>query len=189
MSIQNFSVPVEGCQVNATGTFFRYESAGTEGVDQSLRLRVDGNDCGLFLPGDAIELPYQGRTWDLVPASCSASIKIGVGRITTVRSSVVGTISTSVRGVALTNTNKTVTNASGSLISANPSRQYLCIQNKDANGSIWVTFGGVAATQANGLRIGPGGFWEWDGAGAVPTGVANAIGDLATQSNVVVLQG
>jgi hypothetical protein len=189
MSIQTWAVPAVGRQVNAAGTFFRYESAGTEGPDQSMRVRADGNDLGSYLPGDAIELPYQCSTWDIVPAQCSAVIKVGLGRITTIRSTLVGNVTTSVRGLALSNAAKTVTSGSGSLVAANPSRGYLCIQNKDAAGSIWVTFGGGSATQANGLLIGPGGFWEWDGAGAIPTGQATAIGDLASNANVLVLEG
>jgi hypothetical protein len=197
MSIQNFFVPLAGGrQVNAAGTFFRYESAGNEGTDTSLRLRVDGNDCGSFLPGDSIELPYQGKTWELTPATvngCSANVKIGLGRITTVRSVLVGGVSITgvlpVRGnAALTSTARTVTNAAANLLGGNSARTYLLIQNKDSAGRIWIAFGG-AATQANGILIPPGGFVEWDGSGTVPTGAVSAIGDLASNTNIVTLEG
>ncbi len=83
------------------------------------------------------------------------------------------------------NTAKTVTSASTQLIGANAARQYLLIQNKDPSGTIYVTFGG-AATALNGVRIGPGGNWEPP---VAPTTAANAIGDLASNANVVVVEG
>lgn len=85
------------------------------------------------------------------------------------------------------NTQKTVTNASGALVAASPGRQYLLIQNKDSQGNIFVTFGGAAATQANGLKISPGGYWEWSE--VIPTGGINAIGDIANNPNVVIVEG
>ena len=63
MAIQTFSVPLGGRVINAAGNFIRYESAGLEGADQRIKIRVDGNDLGEYLPGDAIELPYDGSLW------------------------------------------------------------------------------------------------------------------------------
>lgn len=87
---------------------------------------------------------------------------------------------------AFVNTNRTVTSTSTAVLGGNSARQYLLIQNKDSTGTIWVAFG-AAATQANGLRIPPGGYWEWDG--TVPVSTVNVIGDLATQSNVITIEG
>jgi hypothetical protein len=85
------------------------------------------------------------------------------------------------------NTQKTVTNASAQLVGANTGRQYLCIQNKDATGNVWINFGAGAATQANGLKIGPGQPFILEGVAS--TQAIQAIGDLATQSNIVVVEG
>jgi hypothetical protein len=185
--MNQFTVPVAGRIAHAAGTFFRYESAGTEGADQSLRVRADGNDLGLYLPGDALELPEKCSVWELTPVSCSAVIKIGFGRINTVRSTLVGTVSTSVRGMNFWNTPKTVNSgAAQSLVAAGATRAALIIQNKHATGSIWIGNANTV-TQADGLRIGPGGYWEWDGSGAVPINQLWATGDVASNADVVVM--
>jgi hypothetical protein len=80
----------------------------------------------------------------------------------------------------------TVTNVSGSLMAANPSRKYLLIQNKDPVGRIWINFG-AAASQATGVLIVPGGAFELD---AKITGQEIfAIGDLASNPNIMRVQG
>ncbi len=85
------------------------------------------------------------------------------------------------------NAQKTVTNASALLVASNAARQYLLIQNKDPTGSIFVSFGTGFATTANGLRIGPGGSWEWDS--TVSSQSLNAVGDIASNANVVIVEG
>lgn len=85
-----------------------------------------------------------------------------------------------------TNTQATVTNTSAQLVAANASRSYLLIQNKDATGNIYVTFG-AAATVANGLLIPPGGSYELNC--NILTAQVNAIGDIASNANVVVVTG
>lgn len=85
-----------------------------------------------------------------------------------------------------TNAAATVTNASASLVAALPTRKFLLIQNKDSAGSIFVNFG-AAATVANGIRIVPGGYLEL--AHKVPPQQIFAIGDIASNANVLVCQG
>lgn len=86
-----------------------------------------------------------------------------------------------------TNTAKTVTNATGQLLAANPARQYLLIQNKDPSGTIYVNFGAGVATVANGVRIIPGGNMELSD--VVPTNAVQCIGDIASNANVLVVEG
>jgi hypothetical protein len=85
-----------------------------------------------------------------------------------------------------TNAAATVTNASASLVAALPNREYLLIQNKDSAGTIFVNFG-AAATVANGIRIVPGGYLEL--ANKVSPQQIFAIGDIASNANIVVCQG
>lgn len=85
------------------------------------------------------------------------------------------------------NTQKTVTNASTQLVAANAARQYLLVQNKDATGNIYLNFGAGAATTLNGILISAGGSYELDNIQS--TQAIQAIGSLATQSNVVVVEG
>lgn len=92
-----------------------------------------------------------------------------------------------VQSVGFANAQKTVTNASAQLIASNTARKYLLIQNKDASGSIWIVFGAVGATQALGVKIGPGANYELPG--TVSTQEIRAIGDIASNANIVVVEG
>lgn len=79
---------------------------------------------------------------------------------------------------------RTVTTTNSSIANGNPLRRYLLIQNKDATGTIWVTLGNTA-TQANGIKIEPGGSFEMTG--FVTTGIVYAIGDIASNANIIVV--
>ena len=81
---------------------------------------------------------------------------------------------------------KTVTNASAQLLAANSARQYLAIQNNDGSGDLRIQFG-AAATLAAGLKIPAGATWE--PTGAVPTAAIFAIGTIASNANVNVVEG
>lgn len=84
------------------------------------------------------------------------------------------------------NTQKTVTNASASLLAANATRKYLLIQNKDASGDIYINFG-AAATTANGLKIAAGASYELNS--TILTAGIFAIGTIASNPNIVVIEG
>lgn len=84
------------------------------------------------------------------------------------------------------NTQKTVTNASASLVAANLTREYLLIQNKDASGNIYINFG-AAATIANGVLIPPNGTFVLEN--NMLTAQIFAIGNIANNPNVVVVEG
>lgn len=88
---------------------------------------------------------------------------------------------------AFSQSQKTVTNASAQMLAANLYRRYLMIQNKDSTGSLYINFGGGAATLANGVRIAAGGSYELSG--YVPTDAVQAIGDIASNGNVIVIEG
>lgn len=82
---------------------------------------------------------------------------------------------------------KTVTNASAQLLAANSFRRYLLIQNKDSTGSVYLIFGAGPATTANGVRIAPGGSYELTG--FAPTNAVQAIGDIASNANIITIEG
>jgi hypothetical protein len=88
--------------------------------------------------------------------------------------------------VTLVDAEKTVTSTSSTLLAANANRQSLAIQNKDSSGTIWITFGATALV-GKGFKISPGGFWE--PALAVHVGAIKAIGDIASNANIVVTEG
>lgn len=73
--------------INAAATFFRYESGTASGADESIRVRADGQDLGLYFPGDSVELPDERSTWEIVPTSpaCAGVVRLGVGRVQSAR--------------------------------------------------------------------------------------------------------
>lgn len=80
-------------QIDAKGTFFRYESGSANGADVGVKVRLDGNDCGIFYPGDSIEqLPIVATRWEIVPNSavCKGVVRVGMGRVSSAR--LVGTV-------------------------------------------------------------------------------------------------
>lgn len=81
----------------------------------------------------------------------------------------------------------TVTTASSTISAVNLGRRYLLIQNKDTTGTIYVRIDGAAATAANGLTIEPGGSFEISG--RCPNGAITAIGDIASNANIIVIEG
>lgn len=85
-----------------------------------------------------------------------------------------------------TNTQKTVTNASATLVGANANRSYLLIQNNDAGGDIYVRLDGIAATTLTGAKIPAGGAYELQN--KVPSGAITAIGSIASNANIVIVE-
>ena len=193
---QTFTIPAAGRLVNAQATFFRYETADPAAVDQAIRVRADGQDLGSYLPGDGVELTFAAKEWEFKPASGgdAAVVRVGMGRISSTRivASLSGAQSTNIvtnkaPQATVTQSQKTVTSSSAQLLAANASRQYLLVQNKDSSGTVYLVFGGAAATTALGLAIPPGGYFEWNG--TVPLGEVRAIGNVASNTNVVTLEG
>lgn len=100
--------------------------------------------------------------------------------------SISGTIQNDPPRSSWTNTQKTVTTTAAQLVASNANRKYLLIQNKDASGSIYVTFN-ATATVANGVLIGPGASYELNS--NVSTDSVSAIGSIASNANIVVVEG
>jgi hypothetical protein len=81
----------------------------------------------------------------------------------------------------------TVTNVISNLANPNSLRQYLAVQNNDPTGIIFLRFDGGVPTSANGLRVYPGQTWETGV--IVPLNYCTALGSIASNPNVVVLEG
>jgi len=79
----------------------------------------------------------------------------------------------------------TVTNASAQLLAANSSRKFLSIQNNDTTGILYVNFGAVSTAAA--FKIAAGATLILDA--AVPTTTITAIGSIASNANVVLVEG
>jgi|GEM_PF-2900777 len=191
--MQTFTFASTGRQIDGAGNFIRYERETSAAPDASVRVRVDGNDYGTWLPGDFCELPFQFRTVELSPvAGAVGEFRVGSGRFNSSRFLLTGQPTTNIAATvparaSFTQTLRTVTNATTNLAAANPARDYLLIQNNDATGWITVSFGAAAAVLGTGIRIAAGGFWEFDS--AVPTDAVQAIGSAASNPNIVVVEG
>lgn len=90
--LQTFTFDGGGRLVNMQADYFRYESGGAAGADESIRMRMDGQDLGTYLPGDAITLPRRGVLFEITPVNpaCSGVIRLGLGRLDSAR--LVGTV-------------------------------------------------------------------------------------------------
>lgn len=88
---------------------------------------------------------------------------------------------------AITQAAFTVTNASANILAAKANRRYLLIQNNDATGIVFINLAGGVAAAATGIKIGVGASIEIQG--YVPNGVITAIGSIASNANVTVVEG
>lgn len=143
----------------------RIESATTQSVHFVTRL---GNEV-------AYDKPPTGTISGTVavsnfPATQPVSGTVNVGNLTAFTG-------------AFTQAQKTVTNASSTLLAAKSNRRYLLVQNNDATGIVYVNLQGSTATTANSFKIEPGGSLELDN--FCPSGAITAIGSIASNANVV----
>jgi hypothetical protein len=169
--------PASGFRLNATtvAVAVRFIAQGRiVGESDS----VAAGDKSLGMEFDSVEI-INGAT----PQTVSFSLFDGAAG----SDAVTGAVAVTNVNASLTNTAATVTNADGQLLPANATRRYLLVQNKDAVGNLYVKFGAGAATTANGVKIAPGGSYEF--AGFAPANEVRAIGDIASNANVVVVEG
>lgn len=161
----------------------------TKGGESSFYLEVGEeatfNDLNFF----SIEISHDAGVEQTLVLAVGEGAKIGSakvsGAVTITSGSVTISTLTPTRATGA-NTNPAVTNVSAQLVAVNASRSYLLIQNKDAVGNIYINFG-AAATVANGIKIPSNGSFELNC--NVLTAVINAIGDIASNNNVVVVTG
>lgn len=97
---------------------------------------------------------------------------------------VTGTVTPS-SAVVMTTTTPTVTNSSTTILAANTDRKNLLIQNNDATGIVYLNFTTTATTAH--LKIAPAASLFLTG--VVPTSAIRAIGSVASNANVVVIEG
>ena len=169
-------------RISAAGGFFRVMSAGAaieieafkNGSQQAEIQNVKG---GLWRRGDFDELIVTNLT------AAQNNVEI----VTDENEMGYDSFSISGNQGAYTQAAATVTNTSAQLVAANSARRYLLIQNKDASRDIYVNLTGVAATTANGIKIPAGGSLEL--ANYCPTAAVFAIGSIASNANIVVVEG
>lgn len=82
---------------------------------------------------------------------------------------------------------KTVTWESAQLLPANPLRQYLLIQNKDDEATVFVNLSGEECTIENGIQISPGAFLELTN--FLPATQITALCDMEKNDFLTVVEG
>ncbi|MDO9011329.1 MAG: hypothetical protein Q7U78_05915 [Gallionella sp.] len=98
-----------------------------------------------------------------------------------------GTVQIAGQQGVMTQAAATVTTASGQLLAARAGRKAVLLQNNHATGNIFVTLDGSAATVAHGIKIAPGGVIVLDV--FAPVAAINAIGDIVSNTAVIVVEG
>ncbi len=148
---------------------------------------INGLLAGLEV-GPLAEL-NEPAAFDLVEIDVQAgdTVKVGIGngaaRYNRGASSV--TIAGGMNG-AFTQTAPAVTTTAANLVAAKPNRRYLLVQNNSTSGNVYVNTA-ATATAANGIKLAPGASLEFDN--FCPVGAISAIGDIASNPNVIVLEG
>lgn len=151
---------------------------------------ITGLSAGLeVLLGDPSHTDPQDFEFDRVEIGITGAdtVTIGIGNGQARYNRSQGNVAITNTAGAFANVNATVTNASAQLVAAKANRRYLLIQNNDATGDIYVRFDGAAATLATGVKIKAGGAYEAQG--YVPTGAITAIGSIASNVNIVTVEG
>lgn len=180
----DFTVPASGAYtLTVAGDYFKVMACSGP-----LSVKSDWGELRELTVGQGLEdSPFQ-RLYITNETAQSNTIRLFIGDEKFI-DGVTGAIaiSSTVQPLAvLDNQQKTVTNASAQLLEAKPGREYLLIQNKDATGSLFLSFG-KAATTANGVRVIPGGAFELTGTQTEQA--IFAIGDIANNANVVTVEG
>lgn len=180
----DFNLPANGAfRLPASGSYFRIMSS-TGAID----VTVEGTGTLPSLTaGQAFKnVPFNSLLiLDVSGSSNSGSILVASSEFQD--NQLQGSVTISNVNGAFTQAQKTVTNASAVLLAANTARRFLLVQNKDASGDIYVTLDGSAATTANGIKVAAGGSIELQG--YVPTGALYAIGSIASNANIVAVEG
>lgn len=118
-------------------------------------------------------------TYDVLRSDGSGSLNVNI---------TAGTVTTSpgVVTATLTQTTPTVTNTAANILSANAARKSVIIQNNNAsNGIVYINFGATATTAH--FQIGPGQSLFMNA--GLPVTAISAIGSIASNANVVVIEG
>jgi hypothetical protein len=98
--IQEFTFDGTGREINAHGSHFRYERAAAGGGPEGIRVQADGQDCGVLLPGDALDLPRPASRWIVRPVYqfMTGMVRVGVAAFSSDR--VQGEVTTRTREYA-----------------------------------------------------------------------------------------
>ncbi len=188
----NFSVAVGASfPVDYPGSFIRCVSLAGGGAAPRIRVKTNNGDQVLLRGGQGVHIgrPFKAIriTNEEAAGTITGELLIGEGGFDDDRISGSVSVSAAIPGVAHTTAKKTVTNASGTMLAANASRAYLFIQNQSATGVLYIkTDGGTAVADATCVQLNPGDVYE---PSVPPTGAISAIGSIASNPDIHVIEG
>lgn len=190
--LRDITINVPAGSVDSLATKGNYIRLKTAPAGVTLRVQnQNGNDDVSLVEGDAVNLgEFESLQLSHTEATAQ-SFTVTIGNGTRADSAKVGG-SVAVSGLpdeqgAYTQAAATVTNASGVLVAANAARRALLISNQSSTGNIYINLAGAAATVAGGVKIAAGGVLLLDR--YPPTGAIYAIGDIASNADVIVAEG
>lgn len=180
----------ESREVAVTGEYFELRNAPSALALVELMDRTGGIIAKLDAPEQSDYVrPGLFETVRITNGATAQTIKYfyGTGDAGSRRFSgnVTGTVS--IANGATTQAAFNVTNASTNMLAAKDNRRYLMVQNNDATGVIFINLAGGIAAAATGIKIIGGAAIEIQG--FVPNGVITAIGSIASNPNVTVVEG
>lgn len=171
-------------EIGARGDWVRLKSASVavrlEDPEKQHWLDLDEGDAVNLKPFNRLKLSHASGSDQLV------TLLIGDGT-TSDSAKVGGTVSIGDAQGAWSQSTVTVTNASGQLVAANAARRVLGVFNQSATGTVYLNLSGDAATVAGGVRLLPGESLLIDS--YPPTEAVYAIGDIASNGNIIVVEG
>lgn len=167
-----YTLQIENVESGGRDTFTMVEGEEAIFSDNFERLRIT-NTGGI----DSFFTVVIGKDAKLSSAKLSGAVEISNSPTVNLGSPTLA---------AGSNVQATVTNASAQLVAADAARKYLLIQNNDTTADIYINFG-AAATLSNGLKIKAGQSYELNC--NILTAAVNAIGSVASNTNIVIVTG
>jgi hypothetical protein len=182
-------------QLNVPGNYFTVLSCGSA---VNVRLyrggqKLAAGDMTALLAGlevgPLVPAPGDSFSFDRIEIDVAAgdTVTVGIGNGQAHYNRSAGSVAITNTTGAFNHSVPVVTTASAGILAAKPARRYLLIQNKDAAGNVFVRLDSSSATAGTGVKIAPGGSYEVTG--FCPSGAVSAIGDIASNANVVVVEG
>jgi len=170
-------------QVFAVGTYFRIQTC-----TGALSVVGEFGEVSPILAGQGLKnSPFTRlQLKNLTAFPNSGSIIVASDEFVDQQMVLSGVVSTNQNNFSNVSQNDvTVTTSSNQVLAARAARRYLLIQNKNASGNVSLSLSG-SAVLGGGISLPPGGMYEPLVCG---NGAINAIGDLASNPNLLVLEG
>ncbi len=183
----DFSMPPYGaCQIQAGGTYFRVQSSSGP-----IKVQGEFGEATPLLQGQGLKDSEFSRLslTNLSGNQNTGTIIVAGDEFVDQQMVLSGNVNTSINPILNiygSGGDMTITSASQQILAQRMSRRYLLVQNKSTTGSVWLSIG-LAAIATQGIFLPPGSIYEMSA--SVFAHPIYAIGDIASNPNVLVLEG